>query len=52
MSVNSPEAERALRIAKRLFEANHHVEEIKNIEWRLTVIDDETINAGAFPVYS
>lgn len=41
---------RALRVAKRLFEANKHMDEISKIQWKLTVIDDKTINAVAFPV--
>lgn len=41
---------RALQVAKRLFEANKHMDEISKIQWKLTVIDDKTINAVAFPV--
>ncbi|RNA04108.1 metalloendopeptidase mitochondrial, partial [Brachionus plicatilis] len=39
----------ALRIANRLFAANMHLKEVKDIKWKLTVIESDIVNACAFP---
>lgn len=40
----------ALRIANRLFTANKNLPEVKDIKWKLTVIQSDLVNACAFPV--
>lgn len=46
----SPYTNRALRVANRLFGANKEIPEVSAINWRLTVIDADVVNAVAFPV--
>jgi hypothetical protein len=46
----SPYANRALRVANRIFEANKDLKEVYAVKWKLTVIDADIINAVAFPV--
>lgn len=46
----SPYVNRAMRVANRLFSANREMPEVDNINWKLTVIDANIINAVAFPV--
>lgn len=46
----SPHVNRAMRVANRLFSANREIPEVDNINWKLTVIDANIINAVAFPV--
>lgn len=41
---------RVMRIIDRLIDANKDIEEIKNMKWHLTFIDDPTVNASVFPV--
>ena len=43
-------AKRALDVANRLVAANKNIPGVMNIDWHLTVIDDGTVNAVAFPV--
>ncbi len=43
-------AKRALDVANRLLAANKNIPGVMNIDWHLTVIDDGTVNAVAFPV--
>ncbi len=51
LDYNSPHVHRALQIAKRLFEANKNLESVRKINWKLTVInDDSLVNACAFQV--
>lgn len=46
----SPYVNRAMRVANRLFSANKEIPEVESINWKLTVIDANLINAVAFPV--
>lgn len=45
----SPYTNRALRVANRLFAANKGIPEVSAINWKLTVIEADIINAAAFP---
>lgn len=46
---NSQASKKALRVANRLFVANKNLPGVSDIDWRLTVVDDKTVNAVAFP---
>lgn len=50
LNAYSPHANRALRVANRIFDANKNLDEVKKINWKLTVIDADIVNAIAFPV--
>jgi hypothetical protein len=50
VNMYSPYTLRAMRVANRLFAANKEIQEIASIEWKLTLIDADNINAVAFPV--
>jgi Zn-dependent protease with chaperone function len=49
LDLYSPHANRALRVANRLFVANKELPQVAAINWKLTVIDAEISNAAAFP---
>ena len=41
---------KTLQVGNRLFKANKEIPEVSNINWKLTVIDSNIVNACAFPV--
>ncbi|CAF0946183.1 unnamed protein product [Brachionus calyciflorus] len=49
MDFYTPQVNRAMRVANRLFAANKEIPEVHKINWKLTVIDEKIINAVAFP---
>lgn len=49
MAPKSQAVQRTLKVAKRLFAANHKIEGVSEIDWQLTVIDAPEANAFAFP---
>lgn len=50
VDLNSPYTHRALRVANRLFQSNKDIPEVGSINWTLTVIKGDLVNAVAFPV--
>lgn len=48
-SMDSTGTKRALTVASRLFSANKEIPQVSAINWKLTVIDADVVNAVAFP---
>ena len=50
LDAKSPYLHKALRVANRLFLANKDLHDVSDINWTLTVIEDDLVNAVALPV--
>ncbi|CAF0951098.1 unnamed protein product [Brachionus calyciflorus] len=49
LPISNEKTQRTYQVAKRLFMANKTMPEVKDIDWKLTVIDADLVNAHAFP---
>ena len=47
----SPYTNRALKVANRLFNSNRDLAEVAAIDWKLTVIDADIVNAGILSLF-